>query len=271
MREEKDKWLSVGNNKLESIENSIKTGRSNRGKPLDSLPHDKNGMPVFINLIQKVIIDEDDREKVETMEYPYNCIALLRIERNEEPYLATGFFVSKRCVATAGHCVFYNGEWAKSITVIPGANLEGHSTRWGKVTATMFRSVEGWVTDGNPEYDYGAIILPDDTLHNRLRGTMGYEEYRPELAIDVELSGYPISKSQKQYRAKGKIERIESNRLYYQIDTEGGQSGSPLFVRKDGNCIVVGIHRGANATQTENYAIRINKGVMCRWQEWSKL
>jgi V8-like Glu-specific endopeptidase len=271
MREEKDKWLSVGNNELDSRENRIKMGSCNRGKPLNSLPLDENGMPVFRNSEQKVIIDEDDREKVKTMEYPYNCIALLRIERNDGWHWATGFFVSKRCVATAGHCVFYKGEWAKSITVIPGANLEGYPTRWGQATAKVLRSVEGWVIDGDPEYDYGAIILPNDTLHDRLRGTMGYEEYRPELAEDVELSGYPKSKLQKQYHAKGTIDRIESNRLYYQIDTEGGQSGSPLFVRKGDNCIVVGIHRGANATQTENHAIRINESVMCRWQEWSKL
>ncbi|GHT05949.1 serine protease [Bacteroidia bacterium] len=272
MSEEKNKWLSVGNSELSTIENSIKKGSSSKGKPFGSLPLDENGIP-FINTEQKVIIGDDDREKVKTLEYPYNCIALLRIEHNGRQDWATGFFISERCVATAGHCVFYNGQWAKSVTVIPGANLEGYPTRWGEAKATVLRSVKGWVRDGDAEYDYGAIILPDDTLHNRLRGTMGYAEYRPEHAKEVELSGYPysIDKLQEQYHVKGKIDRVEANRLYYTIDTEAGQSGSPLFVREGDKCVVVGVHRGANKTETENHAISINEGVICRWQEWSKI
>lgn len=42
----------------------------------------------------------------------------------------------------------------------------------------------------------------------------------------------------------GKITLSTSHRLYYLIDTYGGQSGAPIF--KDNN-IVVGIHTKGNA------------------------
>jgi V8-like Glu-specific endopeptidase len=265
----KEKWLSAGNDDLSDEENILEIGKCSMGEPRDSLPIDEKGNLVRKDFERKVIIDKDEREKVKIMEYPYNCIALLLIER-EKMYYGTGFFVSKRCIATAGHCVFDNGIWAKSVTVIPGANIEGYPTRWGKAKAIKLRSVIGWVNNVDPEYDYGAVILPDDSLYNKMQGIMGYAEYNSNFAINVELSGYPEDKSFEQYFATGKIDRVAANRLYYTLDTEHGQSGSPVFVRDNGNCVAVGIHRG-NTNSTENHAIRVNNDVMCRWQEWSNL
>ena len=66
---------------------------------------------------------------------------------------------------TAGHCVYSHshGGWAQSIEVIPGMN--GAVRPYGSAVSTSFRSVTGWTgsPSGNPEFDYGAIILPDDT------------------------------------------------------------------------------------------------------------
>jgi V8-like Glu-specific endopeptidase len=266
-KNQNDKWSSVGNDELSDTDNSIKTGTRSMGNPLDSLPIDVGTHP-FRELSQKVVIDTDDRYKV-VMKYPYNCIALLCIEfAGVVPHYGTGFFVSERCIATSGHCVFYNGQWAKSVTVIPGANLGGYPAHWGQATAAEFRSVSGWVTNREPDYDYGAVILPDNRLHSKIRGTLGYADF---TTGNVELSGYPEGRSQEQYSATGVIARIKPNRLYYTLDTSPGQSGSPVFVRNGDKSIVVGIHRGTNDTGTENYAIRITDGVMCRLQEWSNL
>jgi V8-like Glu-specific endopeptidase len=268
---QKNKWLSVGNDELSAGENRVEIGYGSEGNPSNSLPIDENGK-LSIDFETKAVIGPDDSEKVKVMGFPYNTIALLRIECDDGHHIGTGFFISPRCIATAGHCVFKDGKWAKSVTVVPGASLGDFPKRWGETTAIKFRSVEGWVKYSDIEYDYGAIILSDNLLFQKLCGYMGYAEYHSELASEVELVGYPDGKGEKQFFTKGFINREEGNLLYYTLDTEPGQSGSPVFVRDtDNKCIVVGVHRGTNNVQTENHAIRVNNSVMCRWQEWSDL
>ena len=65
---------------------------------------------------------------------------------------------------TAGHCVFSrgNGGWARSIEVIPG--MDAANRPFGSQVATSFRSVNGWVNSSDPNFDYGAIVLPNCTL-----------------------------------------------------------------------------------------------------------
>lgn len=77
-----------------------------------------------------IIIGDDNRVKVNTRNFPYNVICYLSIYSDGgNCYYGTGFFISKRCVVTAGHCVFFRGGWARSITVIPGA--DGFSRPYG--------------------------------------------------------------------------------------------------------------------------------------------
>jgi V8-like Glu-specific endopeptidase len=33
-------------------------------------------------------------------------------------------------------------------------------------------------------------------------------------------------------------------RLLYQISTEGGQSGAPIMIKKEGSLVVIGLHQG---------------------------
>lgn len=87
---------------------------------------------------------------------------------------ATGFFLGPRCVITAGHCVCGKEGWAKAIRVVPGRN--GSSEPYGSQFSNDFRAVSEWAGSGpgsrRSEFDFGAIILPD----NALSTAVGYFE-----------------------------------------------------------------------------------------------
>lgn len=212
-----------------------------------------------------IIIGDDDRVPVVEMTVPYSSICLLRITAADgELYHGTGFMISKRCVITSGHCVHFNNQWVKTIAVIPGAN--GNSEPHGRAMSIKFRSVKGWTREKDPNFDYGAVILPDDTLYNSVQGVFDYKPYADEQ--DLELVGYPSDKNQTQWKSAGKIKSKSKFRLYYELDTMQGNSGSPVYIRTGNALAAVGVHSYGD---NPNYSIRINDQMVDRWKEWSVL
>lgn len=208
----------------------------------------------------------DDRQEVLRTEYPYNAICLLRIKAaNGERLRGTGFFISPRCVITAGHCVFYKREWINEIEVVPGAL--GTLFPYGSAVSSNVQSIEGWFKNRNDNFDYGAIILKDDTLYNTIGAKLGYQYSTDET--NVEIAGYPIDKSQKPFKCVGQIDSRTPYKFFYTIDTETGNSGSPIFIeRASGERVVVGLHtEGARP----NAGIRIRPEMISVLKQWSKL
>lgn len=229
------------------------------------------------NMVEKqleVVIGDDDREQVlNVMDSPWRKIAALRIRAaNGRLYVGTGWFISPTVLATAGHCVYMHeaGGWPASIEVIPALN--GDSRPYGQSISTKFESNNGWINDRNSDYDYGVIILdapvspeigwfafaaaPDDYLNNNI----------------ANISGYPADKDRatRQYYHARKITRSSSRRLYYEIDTYGGDSGAAVWMNLgENNRVAVGIH--TNGGSTSNFGTRITDEVFKNLQNWKKL
>lgn len=226
--------------------------------------HAKNRLvpPAFEKL--KIIIGDDERKRASHESFPFNSICLLVIEDHSgHKYYGTGFFISKRCIITAGHCVFFQGRWAKEITVIPGAN--GTQSPFGSVKSSRFRSVSGWTVDGNQNFDHGAVLLNDSNLFTKVGAYMGYKNDTEDKQIQI--SGYPVDKHKTQWKSEGEAKRRSKFRIYYDLDTVQGNSGSPVFSQGAASTII-GIHTQG---QSPNYGVRIRPEIMSRWQEWSQL
>lgn len=278
------RFESVGNDILKNLENTLENATTsyginelnenseihkNRIKSL--LFHNTARSNLYMTHIaeqdarHRVIIGDDDREEVLTSNYPYNCICLLEIIADSgKKYFGTGFLISKRCVITAGHCVYIDKKWVRSIKVSPGA--KGNSRPFGTKKANKFRSVKGWTKRHDANFDYGAIILPDNTIYQNVQSYIGYGIINQKKI--VELSGYPIDKSKTQWKSNGYIKKISPYRIYYDLDTIKGHSGSPLYYKKGLNRIVIGVH---SFGQNPNYSIRLNQEIMNRWTEWVRL
>jgi V8-like Glu-specific endopeptidase len=171
---------------------------------------------------------------------------------------------------TAGHCVYSrgNGGWARSIEVIPG--MDAASRPFGSQVGTSFRSVAGWVNSADPNYDYGAIILPDRTLGNRV-GWFGFASLSDASLNNllVNNSGYPGDKPfGTQWFNAGRITSVGARKIYYMVDTFGGQSGSCVWRYSGGQRHAVGIHAYGGCP---NSATRITAPVFNNMLAWRSI
>jgi glutamyl endopeptidase len=215
---------------------------------------------------QRIILHHPDaRVKVPQDLFPYKDICLLLIEDNQgNTYYGTGFFISERCVITAGHCVFYNGDWVDEICVIPGAN--GNDKPFGKQISTNFKSVLGWTNDSKNDFDHGAIILNDNTLFKNINAVFEFKPFQNEYK--GEISGYPSDKDGTQWKGEGSIYSSTDYRLFYDIDTVTGNSGSPVYIEDGDRRIVIGIHSFGD---NPNSAVSVNQEIINLWNDWSNL
>ena len=216
----------------------------------------------------ETVCGNDDRVRISLAnDTPWRRICKLIITYpNGSRYVGTGWFIGSRTVMTAGHCL-HSRElgWAKSIEVIPG--MDAARRPYGSQTGTTFRATLGWTRDAKPDYDYGAIILPDDTLGKRV-GWFGFTALSDsELQnLLVNNSGYPADKpAGTQWFNAGGINRVERMRIYYMFDTMGGQSGSPVWRKDNSKRHAVGIHAYGGCP---NSATRITTEVFNNMLQW---
>jgi glutamyl endopeptidase len=218
----------------------------------------------------------DNRIRItDTDKYPWRLNASLLITaRDGSQWVGTGWFVSPRTLITAGHCVYikHSGSpgregWVKSIQVMPGRN--GKKLPYGSATSSQFWSVKGWADAGDENYDYGAVIIP--TGLGTTVGAMGFAVYGDgELTSKVaSVVGYPGDKEEGTlwYDTK-EIASASASKVYYDIDTAGGQSGAAVYVIKDDQRIAVAVH--AYGGPTTNSGTRISPPVFDNLMQWKR-
>jgi glutamyl endopeptidase len=228
----------------------------------------------------ETVIGKDDRARIlETSKLPWRMVCALDIESPYGSFNGTGWFVGPKTLITAGHCVCEKdimGGWAQKITVSPGRN--GTERPYGSAVATKFTSLDRWVQDQDPDFDVGCIhldqplgattgffsigALPDDDLKNAL----------------VNISGYPADKADgsEQWFHANHVTRVGPRRVFYEVDTFGGQSGAPVWIYEDGSDkpLAVAIHAyGTSGTPasfkiTANSAPRILPEVLQQIRAW---
>lgn len=224
--------------------------------------------------ILEVVIGDDDRVAVKnTLDSPWKKIASLRIKsKTGKTFVGTGWFIGPKVLATAGHCVFMHkeGGWAENIEVSPAMN--GSAKPFGTFVSKQFFSVEGWVKDRNSDTDYAVIIL-DKPVGNET-GWFGFanledDELKKQIA---NISGYPLDleKATRQYYHSRKLTLVSSRKVYYDIDTFGGQSGSPVWLNLGENDrVAIAVHTTGGSTS--NNGTRIIKEVFENFKNWKNL
>jgi glutamyl endopeptidase len=224
---------------------------------------------------QETVHLPDDRIQItNTGVYPWSahCSLLITAADNSQ-WIGTGWFIGPHTVMTAGHVVYIRGGaadgWVRSIQVMPGRN--GNTLPFGSITSNSFRSVTGWTQWGDWNYDYGAIILPSD-LGIRT-GWFGFGVWSDsELTSSIgNLSGYPGDKpSGTQWYDWHQIASVDPRKVYYDIDTYGGQSGSAVYriIYADNQAKRYGIAIHAYGGATTNSGTRIVTPVFNNMVAW---
>ncbi len=212
----------------------------------------------------------DEARVGNTSVYPWRAICGLKITAaNGRRFIGTGWLIAPRTVITAGHCVFMHNEggWARSVEVVPGLNDTARP--FGSAFSGALRSVTGWTQSRNREFDYGAIILPGNARLGDRTGWLGLAVRDDAFlrAASLNLSGYPGDKGgNQQWFMAQRAKSVSGRVITYEIDTMGGQSGSPVWILQNGQRYGVGVH--TNGASSGNSATRINTDVFNRMMAW---
>ncbi len=206
--------------------------------------------------IAEIVHGPDDRVQItNTAVYPWRAHASLLITAADNSmWIGTGWFIGPHTLMTAGHVVFIKNSgvpgrdgWVKKIQVMPGRN--GGAMPFGSVTSSNFRSVVGWTNNGDENYDYGAIIIPTE-----LGSTVGWFGFGVYSDADLKasianISGYPGDKpAGTQWYDHRQVASVNSRKVFYDIDTMGGQSGSAVYRIISGGRYAIAVHAYGGAT-----------------------
>jgi glutamyl endopeptidase len=224
--------------------------------------------------IAETVHGPDDRVQItNTAVYPWRIHSSLLITAADgSMWIGTGWFIGPHTLMTAGHVVYIKNSgvpgrdgWVKSIKVMPGRN--GSSLPYGSVTSSNFRTVNGWANSGDENYDYGAIIIPTE-IGNTV-GWLGFGVWPDAdlLSAVANISGYPGDKpAGTQWYDHQTIASVNARKVYYDIDTAGGQSGSAAYRIVNGVRYGVAIH--AYGGVTTNSGTRIIQPVYDNMVAW---
>jgi glutamyl endopeptidase len=224
--------------------------------------------------LAEIVHGPDDRVQItNTSIYPWRVHASLLITAADNSlWIGTAWFIGPHTLMTAGHVVFINGSgvpgrdgWVRSIQVMPGRN--GGSLPYGSVTSTNFRSVTGWTNSADQNYDYGAIIIPTE-LGNTV-GWFGFGVWSDSdlTAVVANISGYPGDKpAGTQWYDWQQVASVDARKVYYDIDTAGGQSGSAVYRFYNGGRYGIAIHAYGGAVT--NNGTRIVSPVYNNMVAW---
>ena len=228
-----------------------------------------NEQPLFETQagIYSVIGNSDSRVKVSSVKSrPYSSIVYLYVIFPDGAIgQATGFVVGDHHLITAAHAVY----GASVVVAYFGANERDYEHI---SFATDWYVCSAYVTNANSvSNDWAVVEFGDDIADITGRLLIGYTTYDYQLSMmNYTVCGYPTDKfivdsngiNGKQvymYKDSSDIYGYSSDVLYYLIDTEAGQSGSPIYNSE--TYTVYGIHCKGTNDNSYNAGRRITRDL----------
>lgn len=233
-----------------------------------------NLRPVAAALGAESIIGPDTRVRVTpTTTSPARATVLITFSAGR----CTGWLIGANTVVTAGHCVhegrggsFYP---AASYRIYPGRN--GGGSPYGSCGARWLATTKGWTSapvNSTDRYDYGAIKL-NCAIGNTV-GWYGFFVQNGSLTgLPANINGYPGDKPLTQWRSSDRVRVSQAQRVFYQNDTVGGMSGSPVWYNRPGcGACAMAVHGygvyGEPPFSTNNHGARITQDAANNLVAW---
>lgn len=218
---------------------------------------------------QSVCGHDDRTEVLNTSAVPWRCVCQLVMEGlHGTETLGTGWLAGPRTVFTAGHNLYSPRlqQDASTVWVMPGRS--GDEVPFGFASSNAFAVHPKWRATGDPAFDFGVVWL-DEPIGERL-GWFGFAAHDDaQLAgLLVNNAGYPVDKPRgTQWFNAARIVEVRPDALLYGLDTEEGQSGSPVFFFDAAmNRTVVAVHAYGGCPQ--NIGMRITPEIFEVLQGW---
>jgi V8-like Glu-specific endopeptidase len=245
----------------------------------------KNCLLVFTLILISLPGKAQEPSKLDTItqtsQYPYDQVVYQEIIRKrafifDRPYQSTGFFIAPNVILTAAHNLYSNKlTKVTEITLFPGRYND--STPYPPLTLKTERL---WETNifvhpnfswNKSEYDFGIIIIPDSLINLQERWPVDIhfkldESFKMEINDSIEVAGFPASHGYDgslMTHQKQKVFKLNKKTIPHALDTQTGNSGSPIWINKNGTHYIVGVHTYANlATRIDTeYIVMINNWI----------
>ncbi|MEM9337479.1 MAG: T9SS type A sorting domain-containing protein [Bacteroidota bacterium] len=161
------------------------------------------------------------------------------------PIGCTGWIIRNGKLVTAGHCVSSRAQVLEFN--VPQSNSNGSIVH--PPIASQFPIIQSsFITQyvrGNPDTDWAVFETSTNSQGLSAIAAQGssYNVVQSSPGSSITITGFGVdtgSDNQTQQTHTGPLDRFTGTRVYYQTDTEGGNSGSPIIETSTGNA--VGVH-----------------------------
>ena len=240
----------------------------------------------------EIVFPPDHRVQVtETLEYPFSTIGRLVMKfPNGKLYSGTGTLINENHVVTCAHNLWGAelGGKATEVSFTPAQN--GDNKPFGTITASNWWVSEDYVTTSPPSplliegdivKDYTKYLF-DFGLVRLSKSAPSDASYCPMISFSddtitkntIRITGYPgdlakIRGIGTMWTAQGKVKASQDDDLlFYQIDTNKGESGSALMIPYQNYQAICAIHVAGSSSLGSNFAVRLNQTNINTINNW---
>jgi len=200
--------------------------------------------PIPERVLKKVLPGQDGRTRIQdTTSWPHSIHAHLGMKIHGDTYMGSGVIVGPHHLLTCAHCVYNldEGAFFEEISVYPALNDK--VAPFNKVKATrayLFKAYQG----GDERFDMALLLLEQSIGDYTGWGGLLSAADTDLSQETVHITGYPGDKGggKQMWSMSHRIKTVKPEVFDYEIDTYGGQSGSPVWINKYGTPLVLGVH-----------------------------